>query len=129
MSFATRGIPPSLDGLRELPFPVAAGDELPRAGNPAAHPILDARGVAWAGLGRAMRIPGWLARAGVAALRFRAIGLVGVHAALFSLIYLAAYLVRFDGAIPALYARQALATLPLVVGLKLAAFLATGCHR
>ena len=44
-------------------------------------------------------------------------------------IYTLAYLVRFDGAVPPEHRELAVATLPLVVALKLAAFLAMKTHR
>ncbi len=44
-------------------------------------------------------------------------------------VYLLSFAVRFDGAVPHAYVRQAAATLPAVVGVKLAVFLALGIHR
>lgn len=51
------------------------------------------------------------------------------HAAIFAVVYLTAYVVRFDGAITEEQWSVALQTLPLVVTMKLAVLLARGGHR
>ena len=55
--------------------------------------------------------------------------LVILHGLAFAAIYLLAHLVRFDGAVPPALLEAAMASLPLIVGLKVAAFLARGCQR
>ena len=62
-------------------------------------------------------------------LEHRLVGLVILHALVFASIYWLCYVIRFDGAIPPAYLKMALTTLPLIVLLKLAMFLATGSHR
>ena len=62
-------------------------------------------------------------------LAFRSIGLVAVHGLIFSAVYALAFLVRFDGAIPSVELALVASTLPIVVGVKLLAILATGSHR
>ena len=47
----------------------------------------------------------------------------------FASIYWLCYVIRFDGAIPPAYLKVVLTTLPLIVLLKMAMFLATGSHR
>src|SRR5262245_56377530 len=61
--------------------------------------------------------------------RSRAALVLAAHALVFVLIFLAAYVVRFDGVVPALHWRIAIAILPLVLSLKLLAVVATRCHR
>ena len=63
------------------------------------------------------------------ALEHRLVGLVILHALVFASIYWLCYLIRFDGEIPPAYLKAVLATLPLIVLLKLAIFLAMGSHR
>lgn len=55
--------------------------------------------------------------------------LVLLHGLAFASLYLLAHVVRCDGAVPPPLWEAALATLPLVVGLKVAVFLALGCQR
>ncbi|MDB5352374.1 MAG: putative nucleoside-diphosphate sugar epimerase [Planctomycetota bacterium] len=55
--------------------------------------------------------------------------LVILHGLAFAAIYLLAHVVRFDGAVPPALWEAAMASLPLIVGLKVAAFLARGCER
>ncbi|RUL87109.1 polysaccharide biosynthesis protein [Tautonia sociabilis] len=59
----------------------------------------------------------------------RAAAVLSAHAAAFAVIYVLAFALRFDGRVPAVVAASARATLPLVVGLKLLAVLATGTYR
>jgi FlaA1/EpsC-like NDP-sugar epimerase len=62
-------------------------------------------------------------------LRHRLVGLVAFHTVAFAAIYLLCYLIRFDGAIPPADLAVALASLPVVVVLKLAGLFATRSHR
>jgi hypothetical protein len=62
-------------------------------------------------------------------LEHRLVGLVILHALVFVSIYWLCFVIRFDRAIPPAYLKMALTTLPLIVLLKLAIFLATGSHR
>ena len=59
----------------------------------------------------------------------RTVALALVFASILMAVYAAAFVVRFDGLIPALYMRLMLDTLPLVVGIKLAILLSMGVHR
>ncbi|MBX6313620.1 MAG: polysaccharide biosynthesis protein, partial [Isosphaeraceae bacterium] len=54
--------------------------------------------------------------------------LVLLHGIAFVAIYLLAHIIRCDGIVPAPLWQAALSNLPLIVGLKLAAFLALGCQ-
>lgn len=62
-------------------------------------------------------------------LCFRGPILISLHVTLFSAAFLLAYLIRFDGAIPASEWPLAVGFLPLLVAIKLAAFLLTNSHR
>ena len=62
-------------------------------------------------------------------LEHRLVMLIVLHALVFASIDWLCYVIRFDGAIPPAYLKMALTTLPLIVLLKLAIFLATGSHR
>jgi len=72
---------------------------------------------------------GWLARLLEVALQYRLMGLIVLHALAFASTYVLCHVIRFDGSIPQAYLATMLASLPLVVLLKLASFLATGSHR
>src|SRR5262249_41451260 len=62
-------------------------------------------------------------------LRYRLPFVIFAHALAFSVIYWLAYLVRFDGAIPANARELALKTVPFVVGMKILAFWLMGSYR
>src|SRR4051812_40278081 len=62
-------------------------------------------------------------------IRHRVVGIVTLQALIFAVAYPLSYLIRFDGAVPAETMDVVISTLPIVVGLKLAVFLAMGCHR
>src|SRR5262245_36657930 len=62
-------------------------------------------------------------------LRYRLPIVVFAHSLAFSVIYWLAYLVRFDGAIPASAIELALKTVPFVVGMKILAFWLMGSYR
>jgi FlaA1/EpsC-like NDP-sugar epimerase len=72
---------------------------------------------------------GWFARFLEISLQYRLTGLIVLHALVFASVYLLCYVIRFDGSIPPAYLEAAIATLPLVVLLKLSSCLATGSHR
>ncbi|MGE5756494.1 MAG: hypothetical protein ACM35G_12425, partial [Planctomycetaceae bacterium] len=72
---------------------------------------------------------GWFARLLEVALQYRLMGLIVLHALAFASTYFLCYMIRFDGSIPPAYLATMIASLPLVVLLKLASFLATGSHR
>src|SRR5512135_3463967 len=72
---------------------------------------------------------GWFARLLEVALQYRLMGLILLHALAFASTYFLCHMIRFDGSIPPAYLATMLASLPLVVLLKLASFLATGSHR
>ena len=55
--------------------------------------------------------------------------IVAAHVIAFATIYPLAFLVRFDLDVPPMVWRSAMACLPLVVGIKMAAFMAFHCHR
>ncbi|WZP00199.1 nucleoside-diphosphate sugar epimerase/dehydratase [Isosphaeraceae bacterium EP7] len=55
--------------------------------------------------------------------------LLMLHGLAFAGVYLLAHVIRCDGSVPTSLADAAIAALPLVVGLKVATFLACGCHR
>jgi FlaA1/EpsC-like NDP-sugar epimerase len=62
-------------------------------------------------------------------LRWRGVVILLLHAVAFSSIYTLAYLIRFDGRIPSDMWKHATNSLALVVGLKIAAFIALRGHR
>jgi FlaA1/EpsC-like NDP-sugar epimerase len=62
-------------------------------------------------------------------LEHRLVGLIVLHALVFAMIYWLCYVIRFDGAITPAHLKMMMTTLPLVVVLKVAIFLATGSHR
>ena len=72
---------------------------------------------------------GWSARLLEVAMQYRLIGLIVLHALASALTYSLCFVIRFDGSIPPAYLAAMIATLPVVVLLKLASFLATGSHR
>ena len=61
--------------------------------------------------------------------RHRSVLIVAAHVIAFATIYPLAFLVRFDLDVPPMVWRSAMACLPLVVGIKMAAFMAFHCHR
>ena len=63
------------------------------------------------------------------ASRHRSVLIVAAHVIAFATIYPLAFLVRFDLHVPPMVWRSAMACLPLVVGIKMAAFMAFHCHR
>ena len=69
---------------------------------------------------------GWLLHLG---FRSRVVLIIAAHVFAFAAIYLLAFLVRFDLYVPPAIWRSAIACLPLVVGTKLAAFVALHTHR
>src|SRR5688572_22312627 len=71
----------------------------------------------------------WVIRLANVIRRGRVLVLTVTHILAFALIYLLAYVVRFDGVVPIQYLKIAAATLPAVVGIKLIAFFGTGSHR
>jgi FlaA1/EpsC-like NDP-sugar epimerase len=79
--------------------------------------------------GRACRRRGgdWIGRR--IALRSRVALVLLVNALGFLLIYLSAFVIRFDGSVPARFWGMAIASLPLVLSMKLLAVVATGSHR
>jgi FlaA1/EpsC-like NDP-sugar epimerase len=62
-------------------------------------------------------------------VRFRGAVLISLHVLLFTAAFLLAYLIRFDGLIPASEWHLAVRFLPLLLSIKLSAFLFTGTHR
>jgi FlaA1/EpsC-like NDP-sugar epimerase len=96
---------------------------LPRIADPRAVLVRSANERARHPSGRARRLPS--IRIG----RGRAAVLVALHAAAFLAIYLFAYAIRFEGAVPREYRDAAIGTMIPVVGAKLAVFLILGCHR
>lgn len=75
------------------------------------------------GLGR------YLVGFGGLSVRWRLPILILLHAALFGVIFLGSYLVRFDGRVPAAMWRVARSLMPLAVSIKLLAFLAFRSHQ
>jgi FlaA1/EpsC-like NDP-sugar epimerase len=73
--------------------------------------------------------PAWVARVSAVAGRYRRAALVAAHLLAFVGTYELAYLVRFDGVVPPAMGRLALLTLPAVLAVKLASFLATDSLR
>ncbi len=61
--------------------------------------------------------------------RHRSVLIVAAHVIAFATIYPLAFLVRFDLDVPPMVWRSAMACLPLVVGIKMAAFMAFHSHR
>jgi len=61
--------------------------------------------------------------------RLRIVLIIAAHVVAFAAIYPLAFLVRFDLNVPPLVWRSAMACLPLVVGIKMAAFMALQSHR
>ena len=61
--------------------------------------------------------------------RHRSVLIVAAHVIAFATIYPLAFLVRFDLDVPPMVWQSAMACLPLVVGIKMAAFMAFHCHR
>ena len=88
------------------------------------HADLQMGAAVGAGLAR-----GWFARLLEVALQYRLMGLIVLHALAFASIYSLCFVIRFDGSIPPAYLAAMIDTLPFVVLLKLASFLATGSHR
>src|SRR5689334_15381003 len=111
---AATSVPESLSSGRDL------SPSRPATGSPSAAG-LRASARDWA-----LRGGFWVASA---AFRWRGYLLAAAHVLVFALTYLLAYAVRFDGAIPAAEWRAALATVPLVIAVKLIAFLSTRSHR
>jgi FlaA1/EpsC-like NDP-sugar epimerase len=70
-----------------------------------------------------------LVRVETALLRVRGVVILSVLCLSFTVIYPLTYLIRFEGAVPPQVLSLALTTLPLVVGVKLVAFLGMGSHR
>ena len=96
---------------------------------PALSTTLSLRGDRWLQLaGRAHRCDALFTRLLQIAFRWRILLFVSAHALAFALIYPLAFLVRFDLDVPQDVWRSAIASLPLVVGLKTATFLALGSH-
>jgi len=62
-------------------------------------------------------------------LKQRLVGLIVFYALFFATIYWLCYAIRFDGVIPPADSRVMMATMPLIVALKVAILLATGSHR
>lgn len=75
---------------------------------------------------RAPNVVGWLR---FAAARCRVIGQLAIHLPAFAAAYLMAYTIHFDGTVPLSVLEKAIASLPLVLSLKSAAFVAMKCHR
>lgn len=83
---------------------------------------------------RALRLPRWYRRGLTggfidALVRRRVAALILVHALIFGAVYLLAYLVRFEGAVPEAEWGTALGTLPLILVWKLLIFIGMKSYR
>ncbi len=75
------------------------------------------------------RAPGRTAWLRYAAAQYRVIGQAATHLPAFVAVYLMVYLIRFDGVLPVGVLEKGIAFLPVVLSVKLAAFVAMKCHR
>lgn len=64
-----------------------------------------------------------------AAAQYRVIGHTATHFPTFVAVYLIVYLIRFDGSLPVGVLEKAIGFLPVVLSVKMAAFVAMKCHR